>query len=329
MPAYKDKNRNTWYVKFSRNNKQILKRGFPTKRDALKYEANYIDETSDDITFQELADSYYQYRDVAESTRKRQLPLFRKYVSFKDKKYSKLSKKVLMEWYLDVQKNHLSVSTKNLLLRVVKQISKYGTEFYDLPNYASALKAYKTTKKEMQTWTVDEFDKFISCVELEYYRVYFITLYWSGMRKSECLRLKKSDIEGCRVHIRGTKTSHSDRYITIPDALRAILEPILARCESEQDYIFPLNENTMYLVWRRSVEESGVKQIRLHDLRHSFATNAINNGCDIVAVSKYLGHADISTTLRVYTHLLEKTELDMVNKLSEQISVSKLYQTYK
>lgn len=56
-----------------------------------------------------------------------------------------------------------------------------------------------------------------------------------------------------------------------------------------------------------------IKKIRVHDLRHSHATNLINGGANIVAVSRRLGHADISMTLKVYTHLLKKTEEDLVN----------------
>lgn len=333
MPAYRDKERNTWYVKFSRNNRQILKRGFPTKREALKYEASYKGEASDDITFFGLTESYYQYREVTEATRIRQIPMIYKYVTFGNVMFSKLSKKIIMDWYLSVQSLDLSPVTKNLLLRVVKQIFKYGTEFYDLPNYTVGLKPFKTAKKEMQTWTVEEFDRFISQVNLKHYQVYFIMLYWTGMREMECANLLYTDVDGNRIHIRGTKTYNSDRYIIIPDALLRILRPFLARCDEERPFIFgeekPLRNSSIHRVFKLAISKAGVKEIRVHDLRHSFATNAINNGCDIVAVSRYLGHSDISTTLRVYTHLLEKTERDMVDNISKQFSVSNLYQTVK
>ena len=331
MPAYKDTVRNTWYVKFSRNNKQILKRGFSTKKEALRYEANYIDDTTDDVTFQHIADAYYQYRDLTESTRYRQLSMIEKYVSFRDLRYSKLSKKVMMEWYLELQKNSLSIASKNLVLKIVKQVFRFGAEFYDLPNYSTSLKPFKNVKREMQTWTTEEFEQFISHVKLEYYRVFFIMLYWTGLREMECDNLLYTDIDDNRIHVRGTKTYSSDRYITIPDALLRILRPLLARCDEGHPFIFggenPLPVASIFKIFKRSIREAGVKEIRIHDLRHSFATNAINNGCDIVAVSKYLGHSNISITLNVYTHLLDKTEKDMVEKLNEQFSVSKLYQT--
>ncbi|MBR5340655.1 MAG: tyrosine-type recombinase/integrase [Erysipelotrichaceae bacterium] len=54
----------------------------------------------------------------------------------------------------------------------------------------------------------------------------------------------------------------------------------------------------------REIKESGVKRIRIHDFRHSHATNLINDGVNIVAVSKRLGHSDITQTFNTYTHLL-------------------------
>ena len=64
-------------------------------------------------------------------------------------------------------------------------------------------------------------------------------------------------------------------------------------------------------------EYERLKKIRIHDLRHSHATILINNGVNIVAVSKRLGHSDINMTLKVYTHLLEKNADELVDKLEE------------
>ena len=92
MPAYKDKN-GKWYCKFSVKGKQILKRGFDTKRDALKYETKIKaeDKNSANVTFSTIAESYYKYREISESTRIRQTPMIEKYVTFKDQPWSKLS----------------------------------------------------------------------------------------------------------------------------------------------------------------------------------------------------------------------------------------------
>ena len=64
--------------------------------------------------------------------------------------------------------------------------------------------------------------------------------------------------------------------------------------------------------FKQGIKLSGVKPIRLHDLRHSHATNLINNGANIVAVSKRLGHSSPNITLAIYTHLLKKSEDELI-----------------
>lgn len=63
--------------------------------------------------------------------------------------------------------------------------------------------------------------------------------------------------------------------------------------------------------------KSGVKKIRIHDLRHSHATILINNGINIVSVSRRLGHSDVNMTLKNYTHLLQKRDEEMMHLLDE------------
>lgn len=74
--------------------------------------------------------------------------------------------------------------------------------------------------------------------------------------------------------------------------------------------------------FNQAVQDSGVKQIRIHDLRHSHATWLINNGVNIVAVSKRLGHATIEQTLKTYTHLMSHTDQEMMFKINEYRSPS-------
>lgn len=69
-------------------------------------------------------------------------------------------------------------------------------------------------------------------------------------------------------------------------------------------------------VFEEGIKKSGVPRIRIHDLRHSHATMLINNGVNIVAVSRRLGHSDINITLKVYSHLLRKTEDEMVTTIT-------------
>ena len=79
----------------------------------------------------------------------------------------------------------------------------------------------------------------------------------------------------------------------------------------------PLAVTTIARYFSQAIEETGVRRIRLHDLRHSHATWLINNGANIVAVSKRLGHASIEQTLQTYTHLLQESDNDLVRKIND------------
>ena len=59
---------------------------------------------------------------------------------------------------------------------------------------------------------------------------------------------------------------------------------------------------------RKILKRAGLEPIRLHDLRHTFATLALQNGVDIKTVSGMLGHSDAGFTLRTYTHATDKTQ---------------------
>ena len=72
----------------------------------------------------------------------------------------------------------------------------------------------------------------------------------------------------------------------------------------------------MYFL-ERFLYRLSIKRIRIHDFRHSHASNLIADGVNIVAVSKRLGHKDISVTLNTYTNLLEKNNEEMLLKLEK------------
>ena len=76
-----------------------------------------------------------------------------------------------------------------------------------------------------------------------------------------------------------------------------------------------LHFHKIVLEFHKACETAGIGHHRIHDLRHSFITNAITSGADIVSVSKYVGHTDIETTLNKYSHLLKERERSMIADL--------------
>lgn len=134
----------------------------------------------------------------------------------------------------------------------------------------------------------------------------FATFLYCGLRKSELLKLKVTDVDliNMVLNIRQGK-GNKDRVVPIPFQLIAILEKYLSERER-------LNKTTLYFFVSLNrdgrLTDSGLKRLVLrireasgtyfyvHMLRHTFATLMIEGGCDIYALSKMLGHNDIKTT---------------------------------
>lgn len=349
MAILKDKQRGTWMVKryekdaITGKRRQILKRGFKTKRDAVQWDAAQARfEQSTGITFTELDNLYIDYKNPRkESTRNQERTRVQKYMTFAGMPMTDISKQTLMEWYVEfIKRDDIATSTKNYCIGVVKAVFKFGSDFYGLQNNAVVLKKLKKDKKKQkpfEVWTVDEFSQFIQCVDSFHYKNIFTFMYCTGLRRGEALALRAEDFNLAKgtVHIHHQikymkegfiplKTDSSERTLKLPPHVLNAVIPLVNACTDELPFVFGGNVSipitNLQKQFTKGIKKSGVKRIRIHDLRHSFATNAINNGCNIVAVSHYLGHSTIQQTLETYTHLLEKTDDEMVQKMDAVLS---------
>lgn len=342
MPVYKDKERGTWYISFQRKDpitgksKTTKKRGFKTKREAIIAEKDLFlsDEKTSSVTFAEMVKLWEDHAQATPLVRQKHREHFEKRFPYYNDPIESLTKPILSRWRANLaQDDSFSTTTKNLTITHVKAVFRFAHEIYDLPDTASFLTRLRSTDeeamKEFEVWTVEEFNQFIKCVTHPVYKVYFCFLYWTGCRRGEAIALQKADVRDHEATIKYSQRLQSTglkptkkrnvRTVRIDDVLWEQMQPLL---ETEGDYVFGgtsgLSPNAIDNVFRKAIAESGVKKIRLHDLRHSHATWLINNGVNVVAVSKRLGHKDISTTLNTYTHLLESTDNGMMEKINEE-----------
>ena len=142
-------------------------------------------------------------------------------------------------------------------------------------------------------------------------------MYASGLRCSEVVNLKVTDIDYHRqvllIHGKGGK----DRYVPYHDYAKEVLEEyldsaryaLMTNAKEEHTYVFVnargnkmTNRGIQNIVDRICQEYDPTKKIHPHTFRHSFATHLLNAGADLRTVQELLGHANLSTT-QIYTHI--------------------------
>lgn len=312
---------------------------FNTKREAVDFETDFLRSLSETIhnellTYQDVIDQYVEWNRLNASERsvKDNIYILDRFTkTIKKKKYNKLKRSDFTAIYLTISKQDWSVSRKNRAVKQIKTVSKFAYNHLDLPDRTKHLELFKKNSddiKDIQVWTPEELDAFLENVDGYMFKALFWFQYYTGARIGETRALLKEDLSGNLLSINKSiksqaegfkplKNTSSRRTITLDDNTMKILEPLL---NFDGPFIFgdeePLSENTVQRRFKAALKLSDVSIIRVHDLRHSHASLLINKGANIVAVSKRLGHSDIQTTLRTYTHLLQESDDEMLSILN-------------
>lgn len=130
-------------------------------------------------------------------------------------------------------------------------------------------------------------------------------LIFTGARKGEIEVLKWSDIDFQTGHLRLSDSKTGQKVIPLNAGALKILSE-LDRLEGT-DYVFPAYRGNGHYegtpkVWKRIRKAAGIEDVRLHDLRHSFASIAVSGGASLPIIGSLLGHTNSATTQR-YAHL--------------------------
>ncbi len=187
---------------------------------------------------------------------------------------------------------------------------------YVSANPLDCMARVKHTRKKGRALTLDEQRQFLQAIENNPRRALYLFYLLSGVRCSEALALRWSDIDynGGRIHIQGTKTPRSNRYIPLFPQICAVL----ADLPRNSEFVFPYSYYAVKSHFQR-LKRIHDLNFRLHDLRHTFATRCIESGISIFTVSKWLGHTSITTTAGVYAHLLTDFERQEVQRFDPKI----------
>lgn len=349
MTVYKDEKQGTWYTIFryadwTGKKKQKMKRGFRTKRDALAYENEFKNTNSQDMDMMlaSFVQVYFEDKknELKPNSVRNKKHMIEKHILpyFGERKMNEITPAEIIQWQNRIQEIDLSKTYERMLQNQINALFNHAQRIYNLKdNPCKKVKRMgKSDADKLEFWTKEEYDRFIDCVEpgSEDYIIFEI-LFWTGIREGEllALTLKDIDMNNNLLHITKTyhridgkdiidtpKTDTSVRIINIPNFLK----------EEIRDYtngfyhfdnnvrLFPIVARTLQKRLKNYERKSGVKCIRVHDLRHSHVAYLINQGVEPLIIKERLGHKDIRITLNTYGHLYPSKQKSVADLLDQR-----------
>jgi len=313
MPAYKDKERGTWYASFYytdwRGDRKLKKkRGFPRKKDAEEYERELLrkEAQSCDMTFGSMTKLYMDDMRprLRESTMRSKEYLIEGKILpfFGSLPLNAITPAHVRKWQAEILKENPAPTYAKSIHNQLSAIFNYAVKYYRFPENPA--------------------------------RVGFSVMFWTGLRIGELLALTPADIDldvktlsvtktfqpiDGREVVTEPKTPKSRRKIEMPPKLAEMLKGYMAALYNlaPDDRLFPFTKSYFHHQMRKGCEACGLEKIRLHDIRHSHASLLINLGYPVLVVSERLGHEDVETTLQTYGHLYKTTTSEAVKKLDD------------
>ena len=203
-------------------------------------------------------------------------------------------------------------------------------------NPAVGCKLPPKRSREMQVLSRQELQRFLIQAKADGYFELFLLDLSTGLRRGELLALQWSDLDldtgtlsvtkqvyevKGKMQLSVPKTKASIRKLVLPPAVVGVFREYRKTAKSRwlfpspKNLDMPLTPGSMLRRLHIILERAGCKQIRFHDLRHTFATMALENGMDIKTLSAMLGHVSAATTLDIYTHVTGDMQSEAAAKI--------------
>ena len=251
-------------------------------------------------------------------------------------KLDEITPKDIIHWQDQVMKdNNYKQTYLKTIHNQLSALFNYAVRFYGLKSNPARLAGNmgKEEVGEMKFWTKEEYLTFSRAMmnKEESYHAFEI-LYWCGIRLGELLALTAEDFDfekkTLRINksyqrIKGKdvittpKTRKSNRVLTLPDFLAEEMQDYISRLPylKVDDRIFTITKSGLHHEIDRGCRETGVKRIRVHDLRHSHVSMLIEMGFSAVDIANRVGHESVKVTYR-YAHMFPNKDLMIAKKLN-------------
>lgn len=349
MPAYKDEKKNTWYVSFYYKNWQgknikKQKRGFNTKREAIRWENTFKHsvDVNMNITVAEFVETYLNDKkgELKERSIRNKKYMIEKHIIpyLGMRTMDSINPSDIIKWQSTIREKGYKPTYLRMLNNQLTALFSHAHNIYNLKNNPckKVKKMGKPDADKLTFWTKGDYDIFIASLDKKdtYYLIFQI-LFWTGCREGELLALTPKDInidEGT-MHIDKTyfrvngkdiittpKTECSIRTITMPEFLKGEIAGYIDRL---YDYpidarLFPMTARAVQKKLKYQIEKVGLPPIRVHDFRHSHVAFLINEGVAPLLIKERLGHKDIRITMNTYGHLYPNQQKELAEMLNQK-----------
>lgn len=330
--------------------KKVESTVWKTKREALKAENEFLLSLGqlqiDDLTYVELYELYLSSRKNQIKERSIQTYMdahdYQILPEFGKSLVSKITKDQIRRWQRSLVNKGYSNSYLVTVQAVFKRVLIWG-ERNDLiikNPFTIEYSRLAKTRNEMNYFTLEEFNVFSSVIDDEVDLLIFNILYWCGLRKGElqALSINDIDLKSGTLYVRHNydyrnhklttpKNINSNREVMLTTHLIGALKHHMLHLSkytgfTRSRFLFgydkPISSTTLERKKNLYCKLAKVKQIRIHEFRHSHVSLLVNNGVSDFDISKRLGHSRDMVN-NTYSHWFKENQIKLVDKLNSMM----------
>ncbi len=335
-----------WVARYRDEAGRQRKKNFTRKVDGQKWldevtasivTGQYVDPKAGKVTFTRFYADWSKRQIWVPSTRAN-ADLVAAAVPFKDFPLRSIRKSHVEQWVkaMSVELAATTIDTRFTIGRSVLRAAVADRLIASDPSVGVVLPRKRKAEAAMQIPSVEEVGMLLANADSKRastrkgFRAYVALCALAGLRKGEAAGVQVGDIDFLRRQLNVTRQLQrdgrgfavrppkygSERVVYLPDELVTMLSQHLGEHtpDGEPDrWLFtvgdgPLHDNAITWRWRATRDAAGLSHVRLHALRHFYASGLIAAGCDVVTVQRAMGHATATTTLNTYSHLWPTAE---------------------
>lgn len=346
MAVYKDEKRKTYFFRVRYKDiygrpQQKMKRGFKQRREAVLAEAEFLsnvnNDYSDNVTFDELFEHNIKHSNLKPKTVRRRTNEYKLHIKprFGHIKAKDVTLQQVLDFKTYLENEMRSLNSARTIYSNFKVLVNHAIKFFGLRiDPALAAGAIQRVRPKINFIRRDDFEKRVIALEHLHYKELARLLFYTGLRIGEGMALKWTsiDLEKMQLYVddeEGTldittrklttpKTKGSVGYVPFPAFIGEMLDRIKKE-SAEKVYGFnddmfvfggaaPYHYSHFHKLFKKVFPE-----LRIHDLRHSYASYLINKGVDIYLVKELMRHDDIKQTANTYGHLYTERKQEVMS----------------